>query len=279
MSKTLDALDAMGERLITQVWGYVTSGKFLAYAATVALAIKQGGLEGLYVVLGATTVFTGEKAYQNVKMAQIKANAEVAKANGQATLPKPTVPQSGASQVTPDVGEQQEYAEPFDPTLYRADAKSAFLRWEQFEDAYTRVDFNNFAPAVRYRFAHQLVREGWIRLEAAWTEAFQNAGASEAPLMPMRTDFQPGSMRLTEEAEQRLGKLLPATCGRLSTKVYNIGMLTIATWQWYRMFDNLIQLEGLDIDWAKAPNLEAIERRGLGVVSNKPHLVVNSIGR
>jgi len=267
MSKTTDALDAMGERLLTQVWGYATSGKFWITVGAMYVGYTNGGLQGALAAIGMGGVFVAAKTYQNSKIIQTKAN-------GQAVLPKPTVLQSGTSQVIPDwprdVLVQQEYAEPFDPTLYRADAKSAFLRWEQFEDAYTTVNFNAFAPDVRYPFAHQLAHEGRIRLEAAWTEAFQNAGASEVPPVPARTDFQPGSMRLTEEAERELERLLPDTCGSLSTKVYCIGALSIAVWQWYRMFDNLQLLEGQNIDWAKAPNLDAIARRGLGVVSTVP---------
>lgn len=273
MEKTMQALDEMFSRLITQVWGYATSGKLWITVGAMYIGYTQGGMEGALAAIGMGGVFVAAKTYQNSKVIQ-------AKANGQAVQPKPAVPKPVTSQAAPEKQlvqqEQYIYEDPFDPKLWGSEGATAYLRWEEFEDAYTRINFNDYNPSIRLEFANQLVEEGRARLNLAWEEAFKEAGATETPPMPEEEDFNAG-MRLTEQAIAKLESYLPKTCGWLSSKVYNVTLLSIATAKWYQMSHNLNSLWDKNVDWVKAATLSEIRRRGLGVVSNKPHLVVNKL--
>lgn len=259
MEKTTKALDEMFARLISQVWGYATSGKFWITAAGMYIGYTQAGLEGALAAVGLGGVFVAAKAYQNGKVIQ-------AKANGQAVQPKPAM--SGVipeGVPPPDQGVPFEYADPFNPKLWGSEGKTAYERWELFEDVYTDVNFNIYNPSIRYDFADQLADEAQLRLQFAWAEAFEGAGASDIPKMPAAADFVGWS--LTEKATAKLEDHLPSTCGRLSSKVHNITLLSIAIAKWYQLSENLEALWKKNIDWTKARTLSDIMRRGLGVVS------------
>lgn len=86
MDETTKAIDKMISRLITQAWGYVTSGKAWAAAIVMFAGFQHGGLEGLLTAAGAGGLFAVDKTIQNIKLADSQAKVETSKVLAEAEV-------------------------------------------------------------------------------------------------------------------------------------------------------------------------------------------------
>lgn len=122
MSETGKALDAMGARLVSQIWTTATSSKFWITVLGMYLAFQQGGVEGLAAALGLGGVYVGAKTYQNTKFKDVGISPKVEVVSQGGMIPQDVVPNQPAA--TGNVWPAEEASE--EDELYQVD-------WEDFD--------------------------------------------------------------------------------------------------------------------------------------------------
>lgn len=291
-SKTAEAIDDLGAEILaipttifktvntaigkaggsSRIWTIVgvVAGE---YAIATQMGLEPLAALGASIGLAATgTGFIVYKSKQHIE--EVKANG---KKQPNKVTPKPVVaPVEVGHKPTPvSIPTSTLYEVPIVPASYKNTARTAYLRWEEYEDLLSRPVLHNYTPNVRKEWINAVILEAFKRLDAAWVEALVNAGVTaEEVIYPGSNDYsitylddpKSRSYDLSEIFKAKLVELLPANCSPLSTQVRNITDLAIAYAKMYDLGEAFHQVQSKPIDWNKVARVDDIRRKGLGVV-------------